>query len=92
MGRTILDPNKIYFHLVIFRIIQNPQIQVSMNLSIAAKPRNIVPMKLNDFTVTASMCNHLIFLVIFTNLRHTCHIPRFGWGIFDFQTFPAIKI
>ena len=42
---------KYLFTSVIFIIIWNPLIQVSTNVSIDAKPRNLVPTKLNDFTV-----------------------------------------
>jgi len=46
-------PTKYLFTSVIniLRIIKNPQIQVSMNMSIVVKPQNFVPMKLNDYTV-----------------------------------------
>ena len=45
----IWDPNKIFFLLVIFNIMWKPWYQVSTNISIFVKPRNLVPMKLNDF-------------------------------------------
>jgi len=54
VGRTIHElkiPMKYLFTLVIFNIIWNPQIEVFTNMSIIVKPQNLVPMKLNDFTV-----------------------------------------
>jgi len=54
VGRAIFDfkiPTKYLFTLVILHIIRNPQIKVSMNMSIVVKQRNFLPMKLNDFTI-----------------------------------------
>jgi len=49
MGRTIHEYKitmKYLFTLVIFNIILNPQIQMSTNMSIVVKPRNLVSSKL----------------------------------------------
>ena len=51
MCRTIYKFNKYLFTLVIFNIIWSPWIQVSTNISIVVKPRNLVPTKFNYFTV-----------------------------------------
>ena len=53
-GRTIHEfkiPTKYFFTLDIFNIIWNSRIQVSSNMSIIVKPRNLVQTNLNDFTV-----------------------------------------
>jgi len=57
IGRTIHKfkiPTKYLFTEVVFKIIWNPQIQVSTSMSIVVKPRNLVPTKYNDFTVLRS--------------------------------------
>jgi len=44
-------PTNIYSLPFLLHITWNLQIQVSTNMPIVGKPRNFVPMKLNDFTV-----------------------------------------
>jgi len=43
-------------------IFWNPQIQVSTNMSIVAKPRKLCAHKLNDFTVIKHQYTHIIHL------------------------------
>ena len=55
VGRTHFKfkiPTKKLFTLVVLHIICNPPIQVSTNMSSIVKPRNVMPTKLNDFTVS----------------------------------------
>jgi len=64
MGKAIHEfniPMKYLLTLVILHIIYNPLFQVSMNVSDVAKPRNFVPMKLNDFTVYSA---HIYFMQV----------------------------
>ena len=44
-------PTKYLLTIVMLRIRWNPRVQVSTNMSIVVKPRNVVPTKLNDSTL-----------------------------------------
>ena len=46
-------PPKYLFTSVLLRLIRNPRIQVSRNMSIVMKPQIVMPIKLNDFTLYA---------------------------------------
>jgi len=52
-----LDHNKffIYFKKILLIINLTSTNQVSTNMSTVVKPRNFVPMKLNDFTVNIAL-------------------------------------
>jgi len=54
VGRAIHEfqiPTKYWFTLVILIMILDPRIQVPSAMSIIIKPRNLVPMNLNDCTI-----------------------------------------
>ena len=50
-------PMKYFSSLSFFCSIWNPQIYVSLNMSIVVKAQNFVPMKLHDFTEAYVVCN-----------------------------------